>query len=93
MHTADTSSKVEINWDLAATLELPDAFRHVKCLLELSVFGMDTRLTRFNSKLSELRNTLLAAPEIVPAMSRAASIFLESDEGRVLLDGLSDQSR
>lgn len=32
--------------------------------------------TRFSSKLSELRNTLFAAPEIVPAMSRAASIFL-----------------
>ena len=33
-------------------------------------------LTRFSSKLSELRKTLFAAPEIVPAMSRAASIFL-----------------
>ena len=33
-------------------------------------------LTKFSNKLSELRNTLLAAPEMVPAMSRAASIFL-----------------
>ncbi len=63
---------------------IPRSFQPYICRLELSGFGMDTRLTRFNSKLSELRNTLLAAPEMVPAMSRAASIFL-----RVMKAGFS----
>ncbi|KAA6423449.1 MAG: hypothetical protein FRX49_06510 [Trebouxia sp. A1-2] len=72
----DTSSNVELHWIVL--------YKEPYTMLVFVRLTRDHSLTRFNSRLSELRNTLLAAPEMVPAMSRAASIFL-----RVMKAGFS----